>query len=103
MKIYDKASWHIDAGMDEHEVVEKFRSVFNSLERLDLLSDEGYEISELGIDDSISLNENMVTKRGCKFLDKYYDAVIAYNSDKISDELEKCYKSFALENNLKSN
>ena len=63
MKIYDKASWHIDAGMDEHEVVEKFRSVFNSLERLDLLSDEGYEISELGIDDSISLNENMVTKR----------------------------------------
>lgn len=31
MKIYDKAQWHIDAGENSHEVIEKFRKYFLSL------------------------------------------------------------------------
>ena len=41
MIIFDKAAWHIDAGMNESDVVKKFKSVFDWLDCHTLLSEEG--------------------------------------------------------------
>lgn len=94
MKIFDKAQWHIDAGEDVDVVVGKFRSVYMFLEKNELLSEDGKELLELGIDSSISLNEQTVTENGSIFLDKCYDDVINYGADLIADELEKRYRKF---------
>ncbi len=76
MIIYDKASWHIDAGMNKQEVIQRLQKVFDFLNENDMLSDEGKEQYETGIDDSCSLNERTVTSEGNRFLKKYYDDVI---------------------------
>ena len=94
MKIFDKAQWHIDAGEDDRIVIEKFQLVFRFLEMKNLLSEDGQEIFVLGIDSSISLNEQTVTESGSAFLDKYYDEVINCGVDLIAQELEKRYNQF---------
>lgn len=101
MKIFDKAQWHIDAGEDAEAVVGKFRSVYAFLEKNELLSEDGKELLEFGIDSSISLNEQMVTETGSKFLDKCYDEVINYGADLVADELEKRYAAFNVDDNAK--
>lgn len=101
MKIFDKAQWHIDAGEDAEVVVGKFRSVYAFLEKNKLLSEDGKELLEFGIDSSISLNEQMVTEAGGVFLDKFYDEVINYGKDLIVDELEKRYAAFNVDDNAK--
>lgn len=93
MKVFDKATWHIDAGEDSEAVLAKFQAVFSFLNKKGLLSKEGQEIYEFGIDDSISLNEDTVTEEGAAFLDKYYDEVINFDADKISVELDIRYAS----------
>ena len=64
MKIYDKASWHIDGGERKEDVIKKFSLIFDFLEKEGMLTDEGKEILELGIDTSISLHERMVNEKG---------------------------------------
>ena len=91
MKIYDKAQWHIDAGEDPQEVIGKFREVFSFLASHNMLSDDGLEIFEFGIDSSVSLNEKMVSEEGNHFLEKYYNEVINCSAQSIGDELEKKY------------
>lgn len=88
MKVFDKAQWHIDSGESTPEVIEKFTQVFSFLNSHKMLSMDGLEIFEFGIDSSISLNEKMVTSDGFAFLDRYYDEVINCNADTISAELE---------------
>ena len=95
MKIFDKAQWHIDAGENKRIVIGKIDLVFQFLEKKELLSEEGKELLELGIDSSISLNEQTVTEVGYAFLDKYYDEVINCGMDLIMQELEKRYAEFA--------
>ena len=89
MKVYDKAKWHIDAGEDAKEVIERFQIVFNFLSEKGLLDEEGEEILEIGIDSSVSLHEDMVNDMGKKFLESYYDEIIGYDLSKIPNELEK--------------
>lgn len=89
MIIYDKAAWHIDAGMSEEIVVKRLKDVFEFLSLNDMLSQEGKEEFEAGIDDSCSLNERSVNQRGNIFLKQYYDEVIKNNPDSIIDELTK--------------
>ena len=91
MKVVDKAQWHIDNVENELEVILKFQKVFSFLNAHEMLSDDGLEIFEFGIDSSVSLNEKMVTKVGHDFLDKHYDDVINCNSQVITAELEKIY------------
>lgn len=91
MKVYDKAQWHIGNGENSSEVIAKFQEVFSFLNTHKMLSADGLEIFEFGIDSSISLNEKMVTEEGQNFLDKYYDTVINYPAQIISDELERKY------------
>ena len=93
MKVFDKASWHIDAGEDQAEVLAKFQAVMDFLGEKDLLSDDGQDILAIGADDSIALTEEMVTEEGAAFLDKHYDEVINCNSDQIAAELDLRYPS----------
>lgn len=77
MKIYDKAEWQIDNGVDESVVLNHFQFVFEWLNSNKLLSKDGLEILEIGIDEEVSLNEELLTTKGNEFLDKYYDALIS--------------------------
>ena len=76
MKVYDKASWHIDNGEDKDEVLSRFSFLFAYLEKKNMLTDEGKEIFELGIDSSISLHERLVTDEGKKFLEANIDELL---------------------------
>ena len=88
MKIYDKAQWHIDAGENESIVIARFKSVFTFLQKHNLLSDEGIEIYNLGVDDSVSLHERLLTDDGNKVIDRYYDNVISLEPPVIETALE---------------
>ena len=68
MKIYDKASWHIDANELEKDVVERFNKIMQWCDNHNLLTEEGKEIVALGIDDAISLHSQMFTTNGNKFM-----------------------------------
>ena len=76
MKIYDKAVWHIDKGEKEEDVVKRFWIIFRFLQHEKMLSDEGKEILELGIDSSVSLHEGLVNKKGKHFLDEHNDYLL---------------------------
>ena len=76
MKIFDKAAWHIDAGESPDEVLEKFQLIFKYLEKKGMLSEDGKEILEIGIDSSVSLNESMVTPAGKTYLEAKYDSLL---------------------------
>lgn len=89
MNIFDKAQWHIDAGMDEKEIVDKFNVIFKFLNQNDMLSIDGKEILDVGIDSSVSLNENMVNEKGYLFLDVCYDSVINNDANDIKEALNK--------------
>lgn len=87
MKIYDKANWHIDAGENQQEVIEKFKVIFSVLKAKNMLSEEGKEIIELGIDSSISLHERLLTSEGNTFIEDHYDSVINLKSNEIAIKL----------------
>lgn len=95
MIIYDKAAWHIDAGMREEVVVRRLKAVFDFLNSNDMLSEEGKEEYELGIDDSCSLNERSVNFKGNKFLKQYYDEVIDNDADSIIKALAEKLKIYS--------
>ena len=77
MKIFDKASWQIDNGMNEEVVIAHFKFIFEWLKEHNMLSPSGLEILEIGIDEDVSLHEGLVNERGLHFLEKYYDKLIA--------------------------
>ncbi|MEG1296827.1 hypothetical protein [Niameybacter sp.] len=58
-----------------------------------MLSEEGLEILEIGIDESISLNENMVNRSGRKFLAQHYDTYLRDTKygEESSERLEELY------------
>lgn len=67
---------------------------FKFLAENKLLSPDGEEIYELGIDSSASLNSSMVTKDGAQFLEQYYDEVLKKNPAKIKKALVDAYKQY---------
>lgn len=93
MKIYDKASWHIDAGESSKDVLEKLKTVMVFLHNNNLLSDDGEEILGIGLDSSFSLHERMVNDRGNAFLDAVYDRVICLKKESIQNTLEALLSS----------
>lgn len=100
MIIIDKAVWQIDGGIPENLVVKHFKTVFLWLEKHDMLSDEGKEELEDGIDNCSSLNEDLLTNDGIEFLESCYDdylKVVAndkYGADYNGGELEKIYNRY---------
>ena len=89
MVIFDKPKWHIDAGMNINDVLEKFKLVFDFLADNDMLSDDGREQIEIGIDEECSLNEMAVNKKGKSFLEFCYDDLINYNSKDMAAALDE--------------
>ncbi len=89
MKIFDKATWHIDAGETEQETIRKFELIFSYLYQKNLLSPDGLELYELGIDSSISLHEQLVNEAGFAFLNEKYDYLISMSADDLEDQLTK--------------
>lgn len=89
--VYDKASWHIDAGEPKSSVIEHFKFIMSWCKKNDLLSAEGEEILEFGVDDSISIHSRLLNERGNLFMAKFYDMFIsAQNDDSVKmDELLK--------------
>lgn len=100
MIIIDKAAWQIDGGIPKNIVVNHFNTVFKWLENHEMLSEEGKEEFHEGLDDSASLNENMVTDDGLEFLEKCYDEYLVtvakdkYGLDINGEELEKIYQKY---------
>lgn len=87
MKIYDKASWHLDAGASEQETLDKFEVIFSLLNSKNMLSEEGKELLELGIDKSISLHDRLLTPEGNTFIDECYDRIINLKSNELEAQL----------------
>ncbi|MBO5621128.1 MAG: hypothetical protein J6N21_17790 [Butyrivibrio sp.] len=94
MKVYDKAAWHIDGNENAVEVVDRFRAIYSFLDSKKMLSEDGKEILELGIDSSISLNSSMVNSEGKAFLDAKYDVITNQDPKKIKDNLIGEYKDY---------
>lgn len=94
LKIYDKAQWHIDAGVDSEVVVKKMKLLFEFLDEKGLLQSEGKEMIELGIDSSISIHGRMLTEQGNSFMEAKYDSVINTESDKFAEALEKAFVEY---------
>lgn len=88
MKIYDKAKWQIDGGVNKEVVIKHFEFIFCWLKERGLLSKIGEEIYNLGIDEEISLNEEMVTREGATFLAAHYDELINKSQYNIAVEKE---------------
>jgi len=93
VKIYDKASWHIDAGEPPALVLEKFGVVMSFLHENNLLTADGEEIFELGIEDSISLHEGMLTSQGKALLDSTYDSIINLPCNEIRVALDNQFSN----------
>jgi hypothetical protein len=93
-KTYDKASWHIDNGINEKEVISKFEILFKFLKKHNMLTDDGIEIFKIGIDNSVIITSNMLTIDGNKFMTKYYDTkLINITSNNLLSKLEELYGS----------
>lgn len=94
LKVYDKAQWHIDAGSDANLVVRKIKILFEFLESKSFLNEEGKEVLEIGIDESVSIHERMLTEVGNKFMELKYNTVINTNEERFHEELEKAFEDF---------
>ena len=96
MKIYDKAQWHIDAGESESVVVSRFMAVFKCLNEQNLLSSDGVEIYEFGVDESVSLHERLVNDTGKALLDLHYDSIISLNPEEIPEKLKDALNAMSV-------
>lgn len=92
LTIYDKVQWHIDAGEDSSLVISKMKVLFAFLNANQMLNSDGLEIMDIGIDDSTSIHENMVTDEGKKFMERFYDKVINLNPAEMLASLEQMLK-----------
>ena len=89
LKIYDKAQWHIDAGENTENVVKKLKIVLTFLDSKELLSDEGKEILDLGVDSSVSIHARMLNEKGNNFMSACYDHVIDKTVEEVGYALKK--------------
>ena len=104
--VYDKVSWHFPEGekcpnLDTAKA--HLIAIMKWLKENNLLSDEGKEIFELGIDSDFSLTSSMLTEKGNEIIKKGYTEwlkKIDYQSDvdlrfwdEILNEIQKSYKN----------
>ena len=94
MKIYDKVQWHLDAGENKETVVSRFKEMFKLLNQYNLLTDDGLEIYDLGIDADVSIHEYLINDKGNKFFEMYYDEMINLNTSEIQKQFEKFLECF---------
>ncbi len=87
MEIYDKVSWHYPEGKNcpSIEAAKKhFIKIMDWLSTNNLLSDDGKEVLEIGIDSDFSLTSSMLTDQGNEIIKKSYSEwlkTIGYNTE----------------------
>ena len=57
MKIYDKARWQIDGGMDKEIVIKHFEFMFSWLDKYNLLTEYGKETKNGIIDEEAIISD----------------------------------------------
>ncbi|MBL4940037.1 MAG: hypothetical protein COB46_13640 [Rhodospirillaceae bacterium] len=75
IEVYDKVSWHFPEGQNCPSLKvakEHFVAVMEWLKENNLLSDEGKEVLELGVDSDFSITSSMLNPKGNEILKKYY-------------------------------
>lgn len=77
MKVYDKAKWHNNGENNELNIKEYFQNLMELLLKNNMLSEDGREILDIGIDNDFSLNSKLVNEKGNLFLEKYYDKILS--------------------------
>jgi hypothetical protein len=92
MVIIDKAAWHIDGGEKEDAVLNRFQIVFSFLHDHGLLNAEGERMLQERIDDSISLNSDMMQPEGTELLKLCYDRAIIRKTTEIYAYLAGAYE-----------
>lgn len=70
MKVFDKISWHTDAGEEVRGNIQRFQVIFEFLNSHNMLSDDGKEIYEIGIDSDASLHAKLLTDKGVSFCER---------------------------------
>lgn len=108
IKIIDKVSWQIEGNnpIGKENVIAHFKFIFEWLNEKKLLTKEGKEILDMGIDSSASLNEKMLISFGLKFLELYYDTYIfniEYGKNENTELLNKLYQEFSMTNQKNEN
>lgn len=75
IKVYDKVSWHFPEGQNckSLEVAKvHFTAIMEWLKVNNLLSNEGEEVWDLGIDSNFSITSSMLNSKGNEVFKKYY-------------------------------
>lgn len=100
-KTYDKVLWHFPEGKGCPSVeVAKihFSVVMKWLNDNDLLSAEGVEAAEIGIDSDFALTSHMLTDKGNRILDQCYSvwvSTIRYGEKPSVELLDRCLREDA--------
>lgn len=95
IKVYDKVSWHYPEGKDCPNIDAAkghFQVVMKWLAENNLLTKEGKEIYDLGIDSNFSITSSMLTERGNHVFENYYSKwlkAIDYKSKDTFNDLVK--------------
>ena len=91
--VYDKIQWHLN---EDHDMaINRMKTLLSFLNEKGLLSEEGKEILEFGVDESTSVHERMLTDDGKDFMDACYDK--ALGSKNFSDALSQEYSDWRAE------
>ena len=75
IKVYDKVSWHFPEGKncpDIETAKSHFKIIMTWLSKNNLLTEEGKESYDLGIDDDFAITTLMLTDRGNTIFEKHY-------------------------------
>lgn len=70
--VYNKVAWHSELE-DEAIVIRHFCFIMKWLHDNQLLSEEGEELYELGVDEDSVLHKGMLRPLGNEFMSKYYE------------------------------
>ncbi|GAA0087682.1 hypothetical protein ACV3X1_01720 [Clostridium perfringens] len=95
MKVYDKAKWHNNGENNELNVKAYFQNLMELLLKNNMLSEDGREILDIGIDNDFSLNSKLVNEKGNLFLGKNYDEILSsidFNNKISIDNIDKFFK-----------
>ena len=98
MATYDKVSWHFPDGegcTDVHSAAGHLKALMRWLKERDLLSEEGREAMDTGVDLSFALTSYMLTDRGNRLLDICYAdwvRTLKYGMEPSMSILEDCLR-----------
>ena len=98
MRIIDKAAWQIDGGVPKNTVVQHFKTVFEWLDKKNMLTEEGQEELADGIDECASLHERLISSEALAFFVERYDDYlkrVEYGGDEGARVLDRLYNEYA--------